>query len=133
MSAPPLHTPRLIKRLSVALCAAHPDTIFVFGDNLIGKGRAGQAQIRDCTNAFGIPTKRLPSLRTGAFFEDRPDEFAAVEAALRTLYRLGATHALAWPEDGLGTGLARMAQTSPRLFAHMNRLIAAHFRNPYAR
>jgi hypothetical protein len=55
---------------SPALCRAHPDKIFVFGDNTKGFGKGGQAIIRDEPNAFGVPTKRLPSMAEGSFFEE---------------------------------------------------------------
>lgn len=55
---------------SRALCRRHPDLTFVFGDNLLGFGKGGQAIIRDEPNAFGVPTKRRPSMAPGSFFEE---------------------------------------------------------------
>ena len=43
------------------LVESNPDCLFVFGDNLKHKGHGGQAIIRDCSNTFGIPTKREPN------------------------------------------------------------------------
>ena len=43
----------LQKHFSVEDCNNNPDKIYVFGDNLIHKGKGGQAIIRDCCNAFG--------------------------------------------------------------------------------
>ena len=46
---------------------------YLFGDNMIGKGMAGQAIIRGLPNAFGIPTKNLPAMTEQSFFTD--DEY----------------------------------------------------------
>ena len=47
---------------SARLCARLPRLTFVFGDNLLGFGKGGQAVIRNCPNAFGVPTKRKPAI-----------------------------------------------------------------------
>ncbi|MFK5948101.1 MAG: hypothetical protein QM500_04955 [Methylococcales bacterium] len=107
--------------------------IFVFGDNLIGRGMKGQACIRTQSNAFGIPTKRLPSMNDDAFFSDRQDEIDAVLDALRALYKLKVSNKVCWPASGIGTGLAQMKFKSPVLFNQMNRIIELHFNNPYNR
>lgn len=101
-------------------CEANPTKLYIFGDNLECKGTGGQAIIRNCKNSFGIPTKRLPSMTSDAFFSDRPDEFREV---FYSLYELITTQlywdAIVFPVDGLGTGLARMSTRSPRLFNWM--------------
>ncbi|WP_156453467.1 hypothetical protein [Methylobacterium sp. CCH5-D2] len=45
---------------SVALCCQNPDALVVFGDNLAGWGKGGQAVTRDELNAFGIPLMWVP-------------------------------------------------------------------------
>lgn len=45
--------------------------LFLFGDNLQGWGKRGQAIIRDEPNAFGIPTKKRPSTNSDAFLTDK--------------------------------------------------------------
>jgi hypothetical protein len=117
-----------VDRLSTQLCRDNPDTIYVFGDNLIGKGCAGQAQIRYENNAVGVPTKRLPSMSSNAFFSDQPDEYLAVENAINHLVvKQSEGYRIVFPSSGLGTGLARMKALSPCLFEHMNNLINKHF------
>ncbi|MHD0644588.1 DUF7831 domain-containing protein [Pseudomonas aeruginosa] len=121
---------RFLARFSIAACEKSPDDIFVFGDNLIQKGKAagaGQAVIRDQPNAHGIPTKRLPSTAANAYFSDQPDEIEAMVKALRELYKLGKNKTLVFPKDGLGTGRAKMAEKSPKAFAQMNEILKAHF------
>ena len=49
-------------KYSVDLLNKYPHVIFVFGDNMIRKGKGGQAIISDCQNSFGISTKRYPKI-----------------------------------------------------------------------
>lgn len=114
-------------RLSIELVRNHPDKIFVFGDNLQRRGLAGQAVIRCEANAFGVPTKRAPSMVQTAFFSDQPDEFAAVLDALRRLYVISREKPVVFPAAGLGTGLAQMATRSPRLYEQMCNILSTHF------
>ena len=55
-----------------------PEKIYVFGDNMKRYGKRGQAVIRDEPNAFGVATKRHPSMYDWAFFSDKDDEFECV-------------------------------------------------------
>lgn len=45
----------IIKRYTLNLVKGNMDVYFVFGDNLIGEGKA---IIRDEPNTIGVPTKR---------------------------------------------------------------------------
>lgn len=74
------YTPELLR--------ASPEKIFVFGDNMKRYGKGGQAVIRDEPNAFGVATKRHPSMYDWAFFSDKDDEFDCVLNDLRGLYIL---------------------------------------------
>ena len=106
-----LYTPGLLR--------SKPERIFVFGDNLLRKGTAGQAVIRFEPNAFGVPTKRAPSMERSAFFSDRDDEINAIAIAL--------TNTVVFPAAGLGTGLARMAECSPEAYSFMCSILKEHF------
>lgn len=55
---------------------AHPDHIFVFGDNLLRKGRGGAAILRDEPNARGFITKKAPNNEDESFY--RPGEYSLV-------------------------------------------------------
>lgn len=125
---------KLQKIFSVENCSANPDHMYIFGDNLIGKGKGGQAIIRDCPNAIGIPTKRLPSMEEDAFFNDEFDEYEAIKAAIEKLVVYAFVHkevTFVFPTDGLGTGLSQMPKRSPKLFKYMNTLLNKHFGIPY--
>ena len=110
--------------LSVEMCENNPSFLFVFGDNLLKKGKKGQAIIRDCKNAFGVPTKRLPSMDVGSFFSDKQDEYDVVKNKLIYLYNehlKGKTIIL--PENQIGSGLANISKNSPLI----NKLISRFY------
>lgn len=117
------------EELNTKICEENGNKIFVFGDNLLKKGMAGQAVIRNMPNAYGIPTKRAPSMHQNSFFSDKADEMDSVVSALRKLYviaqKTGRT--VVFPYNGLGTGLAEMDVHSPKIFEKMNTIIKEFF------
>lgn len=115
--------------LSVELCRANPGAIFVFGDNLIRAGNAGQAIIRKEPNAFGIPTKRYPSTSEHSYFHDAKCEREHVLRSLRTLYQRirDGGFDLFYPVQGIGTGLAKMPEKSPFIYKEMCEILLKHF------
>lgn len=106
---------------------ANPEKVYVFGDNLDKSGCGGQAVIRYCHNAFGVPTKRYPSMHEGAFFKDKECERNHVLTALRELYTIGKNRRLVFPVDGIGTGRARMKEKSPLIYHEMCEILQKHF------
>lgn len=46
----------------------HPECIFVFGDNLLRKGKGGAAALRDHPQTYGFITKKSPSTRSDAYY-----------------------------------------------------------------
>lgn len=109
------------QRITPALCQAHPEDLFLFGDNLEGKGKAGQACIRGEPNAVGVPTKKAPSMLESAFLSDAdlPRVKALVEAPfIRAEGFVGSQIGNIWiPADGLGTGLAELPKRAPAIYA----------------
>lgn len=100
-------------------CQENPNKIYIFGDNSIFKGKAGQANIRNCTNSFGIPTKRFPTMEANAFMRDTPKDYEYINVEFKTLKKIIENKmydTIVFPKDGLGTGLAKMPETSPKLF-----------------
>jgi hypothetical protein len=123
--------------LSEELCQRCPDLTFVFGDNLRGIGKGGQAIIRDEPNAFGVPTKRKPSMTPGSFFDDgNPADLDAVLDALTVLWaklKLGETIVIPVTADGkvsLGCERAELPSRAPLIYgticAHVDEMCAAH-------
>ena len=102
---------------------ADPNRIYIFGDNEIDKGMAGQACIRGLPNAFGIPTLKAP----GKFWSD--DNYhancAAISAAIKKIPR---NKEWVLSADGLGTGLADLPNKAPRTFEFLKTWIDAIYR-----
>lgn len=113
--------------LTVELCRANPAKIYIYGDNLARYGTAGQACIRKESNAFGIPTKRYPSMAEGSFFTDQKCEREHVLTSLRDLYSIAKKSTIVFPCKGIGTGLAKMNKTSPKIYAEMCEILLKHF------
>jgi hypothetical protein len=110
---------------------ADKDKIFLFGDNLTGRGFGGQAkEMRGEENAIGIPTKKLPNNSRDAFFTDR--EFAAnVKAIDDAFSKIPTDKTVVLPKAGLGTGLAGLEEKAPKTFAYLNEKLAEiGFNNP---
>ena len=103
------------KRYTREMVKNNPKRVFVFGDNLIGRGNKGQAVIRGLVNTLGLPTKRLPCMDSRkCFFSDKLDEILAVRRVLLTIEEiLKSGKSIALPTDGLGTGLAKLRMKSP--------------------
>ncbi len=54
----------------------YPNLIFVYGDNLLRKGKGGAAKLRDEPNTFGFITKKYPNNNPSSFY--KPDEYYPV-------------------------------------------------------
>ncbi len=109
-----------IKRYTRPYMRAHPDWLFIFGDNMLRHGKGGQAaEARDEPNAIGIATKRKPEWGPDAFFCDADyDNWLAAErhamARIARAAKRGRT--IIWPLDGLGTGRARLEKSAPAIW-----------------
>ncbi|RLC45641.1 MAG: hypothetical protein DRH57_07590 [Candidatus Cloacimonadota bacterium] len=112
---------------SLEQCLENPNKLYVFGDNMIRRGKGGQASIREAANSIGLATKRLPSMSVASFFSDKEDEYCIVEEdiekILSEMQKDLRYDTLVLPFDGLGTGLSQMPEKSPELFEHMVTII----------
>jgi len=102
-----------------------PSTLWVFSDNLIGRGFIGQAyEMRGEPNAVGIPTKRLPAMDPVAYFDDADMGVflaTAAEPLHRLLIHLRAGGSVVWPTAGVGTGWADLELRAPQIWASLER------------
>ena len=106
---------------------AHPDKLFIFGDNNARSGFGGQArEARGESNAIGIRTKKAPTYEERDFLTDAEyavnvahifEDFAPVLEALR----LGKT--VVWPADGIGTGIAQLPSRAPETLRFITTLV----------
>ncbi len=123
--------------LSPKLCRAHPDCVFVFGDNLLRIGMGGQAIIREQPNAVGVATKRKPAMSPRSFFDEKSDDdLDAVLKDIGNLWRLlkeGNTIVIPVTEDGdvsLGLERARLKDKAPSIYraitTHVQEMVDAY-------
>lgn len=102
---------------------ADPEARFVFGDNAERWGLGGQAkEMRGEANAIGVATLYAP----GRFYRaDDPLALLTVTQDLSVVaFALTEGRTVYVPADGLGTGLARLAENAPAIA----NLITAFFR-----
>jgi hypothetical protein len=52
---------------------SNPNHIFVYGDNLVRKGKGGAAILRGEINTYGFITKKYPNNNDGSFY--KPEEY----------------------------------------------------------
>ena len=111
------------KRISRSMLVNEADTLFVFGDNLLRKGRGGQAaEMRGEPNAVGVPTKKAPSNAESAFFTDKDFDEAvtAIEGDLKRIAgHLKAGGIVVWPSNGIGTGFADLPRRAPKIWQYL--------------
>jgi hypothetical protein len=112
-------------RITRATLRANPRRIFLFGDNLSGVGRGGQAaEMRGEPNAIGIPTKKSPKMFIGSFFTDAEYEgnCAVIDSAFK---KIPAGADVVVPAAGLGTGLAQLPERAPLTFEYLRKKLEA--------
>lgn len=114
-----------MERYNRKLIQNNPDTFFVFGDNLARTGLGGQAkEARGEPNAIGVVTKRKPSNTEDSFFSDTREEMIAVAKDIRKIKDLlDLGYNVVFPYDGIGTGLAKLPEKSPKIFSYIEQII----------
>lgn len=104
----------------------NPNVFYVFGDNVEGWGKKGQAaEMRGEPNAIGVPTKWKPSMAEDAFFYDHQIDQARklMEPSLHLISKnLNNKKIVIWPADGIGTGYSRLPHTAPKLWAELEQI-----------
>ena len=109
----------------------NPNKLFVFGDNNARVGKGGQAIIRDCVNSIGIRTKKGPSLKSVAFYNDNDfdinrqnilDDVLSLKAkAIET------NSIIVFSDGGYGTGLASLKSKAPKTFQYLCQVLRDYF------
>ena len=96
----------------------NPNHIFVFGDNLLRKGFAGAAILRNEPNTYGFITKKYPSNDDKSFF--KPEEYK--EFFLKELQKLELeikkTPNNLWLISSIGSGLANKYNIWEKIIKH---------------
>ena len=117
----------IVSRYTDADVKANPDTIYVFGDNNQRTGTGGQAQIRNNPNAFGISTKLKPKNTEDAFMSDNDLESnkAVIDNDIAKIQ--AQNKPLVFPQDGFGTGLARLQEKAPETYKYLKQRLLEEF------
>lgn len=103
--------------------------LFVFGDNDCKIGKGGQAIIRGLKNTIGIPTKKFPSNFYKSFYtdDDYKDNCKKIDVAIKKIKKkfYGKNYDyLVLPQDGFGTGLARLPSKAPNTYKYLNTVVS---------
>lgn len=109
---------------------SQPNKIFVFGDNNVRVGKGGQAIIRDLPNTAGIRTKKGPSNKPAAFYND--SEYLhnvknIREDILNIKKQILSGKSVVFSNGGYGTGLAQLEKIAPKTFSELCNLLLGHF------
>lgn len=113
-----------LKRYTREFIKAHPSWYFIFGDNLARAGLGGQAgAARGEPNSLGVATKKAPTYVARDFFTDKEYWFNVGEISgdlFRVIEALKAEDVVVWPADGIGTGIADLANRAPETLKFIN-------------
>lgn len=108
---------------SIEDCENNLDKLFIFGDNTLRLGMAGQAQIRKCQNSCGLATKLNPGMDDGDFMSDNfydahcmVIEKDIIKIVRRFENKANGYNKIVFPYDGLGTGLSKLPEKAPRVY-----------------
>lgn len=105
-------------------CAQETQTLFIFGDNLVGHGMGGQAVIRGLPNSIGIPTKRNPSNgKPEDFFTD--DDFDEVKPIIdERIAKIRTWSGRVFIPVEIGRGLAEVHIRAPKIYGYIMHQLA---------
>lgn len=92
--------------------------LYLFGDNDLRIGFGGQAKaMRGETNAWGIRTKKAPSMDRSSFYTDKElyANIAKISEDFGEVFTYMLEHdaIIVIPEDGLGTGFSELPKRAP--------------------
>lgn len=119
-----------LQRVTRSMVQADRATLFVFGDNMEGRGFGGQAAaMRGEPNAIGVPTKWSPERKASAYFSDEDrlnrDVWHAIHGAFEEMRQaLASGRNVVIPAAGLGTGLAELPKRAPKIHDKIEAAIA---------
>lgn len=107
-----------VDKMTPELLQKNPDKVFLFGDNLAGTGKGGQAIIRDEPNAIGIPIKKKPDMTDDSFFTDK--EFEENKKAIDQAFdKIPENTIVVLPKNGLWTGFAKLPEKAPKTLDYL--------------
>jgi hypothetical protein len=107
---------------------ANPNALYIFGDNTERQGLGGQAgEMRGESNAHGIATCQGPGL---PFSDETYSQNCQVimddMIALTERMDSGGYTLVVFPLDGIGTGIANIAEAAPRTSKFLNHVLETY-------
>ena len=110
---------RIIKRAELK---NNRDVVYLFGDNLVEKGYGGQArEMRGEPNAYGIPTKKYPSMNRDAFFTDGEYDMNCRRID-KAIAKIPLGKKIIVPQ--IGVGLAKLPEKAPKTYKYLKEAIS---------
>jgi hypothetical protein len=115
-------------------CYKNRNYLFVYSDNDQEMGSDDQAVIRECTNAFGIPTRKLLypiyNRRVKSFYTD--DEYDLNRRKFTDCMRsiIIASHnydKVVFPIEGFGKGVSYLETKAPKSLKYLNIMLSECF------
>ena len=115
--------------------ASQPDKIYIFWDNtadrlVVAPSTKTQAVIRGLPNAYGIDTKHFKGKEDASYLTEADlDTFITYfDEEIKNLLALQASgKTLVFPEAGIGTWAAKLAEKAPSLLVYINRTLFQTF------
>jgi len=111
---------------TVNKCKKNRDKIYVYPDNMIGKGKSGLQVIRDEENTLGIPIVVESNKRASRYLNEshRGMILERLDKLRRYAYN---GYTIVFPKDGLGINLNNMGLHSPILHIKLHNYIEDNF------
>lgn len=105
------------------------EKVYIFGDNLMRRGKGGQAIIRDEPNSYGITTKAKPYSSDESYLNDKMFEIikCVIDLEIEVIKNLSKDKIIVFPKDGLGTGLAKLPEKAPKIFSYLCKRLKEEF------
>lgn len=118
----------VIEKWSVESVTKDSSTLYLFGDNNVGRGKGGQAIIRGLPNAIGIPTKKNPGYKSEHYYTDLElkENIEKISSAIKKVQEKivnDGYKCVALPKNGFGTGLANLLVKAPKTYEQLNKLL----------
>ena len=111
-------------RISRTFIRAHPDWIFVYSTDVIGRGMEGQEwQCKGESNAYGVPTvyKFCPS--SAVYFQDARSE-EQWQYIIEAFLKIPTDKGPVIPIRKIGLGCSRMREFAPKMLTELQKLLA---------
>jgi DNA polymerase elongation subunit (family B) len=106
---------------------ANPDKIYIFGDNDARIGEGGQAkEMRGEPNTIGVRTKKAPLYDPNVYYTDAEykDNIKKINEDINRIRQAALKgKIIVFPQDGIGTGMAKLAENAPKTLMFINAVV----------